>query len=80
MSKYEDWSRRAAYLKWMKILAVLALVLNVVTEVHNRQLTDSRLPETIASVVSYLAFASVSLLFAGAVGGLMIYLNERRYR
>ena len=59
-SEGEDWlgARKAAYLRWMKILAVLAIVLNVVAEAHYRQITSFRLPATVALVVSYLAAAS----------------------
>ena len=58
-SEGEDWlgARKAAYLRWMKILAVLAIVLNVVAEAHYRQITSFRLPATVALVVSYLAAA-----------------------
>lgn len=79
-SKGEDWlgARKAAYLKWMKILAVPAVILNVVAEAHYRQLTSFRLPATVAPIVSYLAAASASIFATGVVLAVMLYFNERR--
>ena len=70
---------RGIYWKWVRLLAVAAVPLNVLTELHYRQITRFRLPENIAPIISHLAEASGVLLIAGAVGGVMFYLNERRY-
>jgi hypothetical protein len=81
-SEAEDWlsARKPAYLKWMKILAVLAIALNAVAEIHYGQITGLRLPSTVAPVVSYLAAASASLFATGVVLGVALYFNERRRR
>lgn len=81
-SEAEDWlsARKPAYLKWMTILAVLAIALNAVAEAHYRQLTSLRLPATVAPVVSYLAAASASIFATGVVLAVALYFNERRRR
>jgi len=79
-SKAENWlgARKAAYLKWMKIVAALALALNVVAEAHYRQLTSFRFPAAVAPVVSYLAAASASIFATGVVLAVALYFTEHR--
>ncbi len=63
----------------MKILGVVAVISTSIIEIHSRKLLDEvQLSEPVAGFVSYLSFASVSLLVGGAVLRTMYWANERR--
>lgn len=65
------------YATWMKVLCVIGIISTTMIEVHSRQLMDGlRLSEPIAGIMSYVSFASVSLLFAGAVLRVMFWAND----
>jgi hypothetical protein len=61
----------------MNWLAVAAVALNAVAEGHYRRYTSFQLPASIAPLISHLAAASASIFVAGAVLGLMLYVNAR---
>ncbi len=62
----------------MRFLGVLAVLSTVMNQVHSRKLlTEFQLPTAVADVVSYVSFASVSLLFSVAVGRGMFWALER---
>lgn len=66
------------YSRCMKILAVAAVSSTSVIEVHYRQLLEGvRLSEPVAAFVSYVSFASVSLLLGGAVLRGMFWAIDR---
>ena len=66
------------YSRLMKILAIVAALSTSIIEIHSRKLLNEvRLWEPVAGFMSYLSFASVSLLVAGAVLRGMFWANAR---
>lgn len=77
----QPWlTKRRVYFKWMTILAVIALPLNIFVEVYDRHLIKLQLPEPFATVLSHLATGSASILLGWCAMVWVIYMRERRMK
>jgi hypothetical protein len=58
------------YARWMKLLGVAAVISTAVSEIYERKLVAGfEMPDWLAALVSYISFASVSMLLVGGVLG-----------
>jgi hypothetical protein len=66
------------HVRWLKFLGSAAVISTAVSEGQDRKLVAGlEMPDWAAGLVSYISFASGSMLLVGGVLAVMLWVNER---